>query len=50
MKRTIVKLPLNNNAAELSTFASALVGRANLAAKMGTQTFGGDRNIYQALG
>lgn len=50
MKRTIVKLPLNNKAAELSTFASALVGRANLAAKMGTQTFGGDRNIYQALG
>jgi len=49
MERT-KKPSLNDNAAKLHTFASALVGRANLAARMGTQSYGGDRDIYQALG
>jgi len=53
MKRTIK--PINTNMvivspAKLATFASALVGRANLASKMGMQSYQGARNLYEALG
>lgn len=35
---------------ELRTMASALVGRAQLFSQLGGQQYGGDRDIYQALG
>lgn len=50
MKRTTKPSLGINNTAELATFASTLVGRANLASRAGIQTYGGDRDIYQALG
>ena len=45
MKRT--KLTTN---ARLHTLASAMVGRMLFASKMGGQQYGGDRDLYQALG
>lgn len=55
MKRT--NPPLGNNTAvkevtpaKLATFASALVGRQNLAMRMGMQSYNGNRNLYEALG
>ena len=41
------KSPTNNI---LHTFASELVGRMLFASKMGGQQYGGDRDLYQALG
>jgi len=49
MRKTI-KLNGNPEPGKLQTYMSALVSRANLASKLGTQTYGGDRDIYQALG
>lgn len=48
MKRTR-NLPAVYNANQLRTFASAIVGRMNLASKLGVQ-YQGDRDMYQALG
>jgi len=39
-----------NKAEDLKTLASALVARSNLAMQLGIQSYGGDRNITQALG
>lgn len=50
MERTKSALKTNLNTNEgLRTFASALVARANLSAKLG-MSFGTDRDLYQALG
>jgi hypothetical protein len=35
---------------DLATYGSALVGRSLLAARLGTQSYEGARNLYQALG
>ena len=40
---------MGNNGSEIQVLTSALLARANLAARLGVQ-FDGDRNIYQALG
>lgn len=48
MERT--KGGLQTNEQKLLTMASALVSRANLAMSLGQQQYGGDRDIYQALG
>ena len=44
-----VRTKFNGSSRDLHALASEIVGRANLAAKMGLQ-YGGDRDIYQALG
>jgi hypothetical protein len=41
---------LTSNSDKLHTFASSLVGRMNLSARMGTQSFNGNRDLFQALG
>lgn len=43
------KLNINEEAARLQVL-SALVSRAQLSASLGQQTYGGDRDVYQALG
>lgn len=48
MERT--KNYLSSNERSLLTLASALVERAKLSASLGQQQYGGDRDIYQALG
>jgi len=51
MKRTKPKVKAleNYSKVELMTFATTLTNRASLAARLGAQ-YGGDRNVYQALG
>jgi len=49
MKRNDNKVP-KYSAADIQALASALTERAMLAARLGTQSFGGSRNIRQALG
>lgn len=48
MERT--KGVIMTNERKLLTMASALVSRANLAMSLGQQQYGGDRDVYQALG
>jgi len=40
----------NNNSESLHALASALVARANMAVRLGVDSYGGARNLYQALG
>jgi len=49
MERIKPKITVNKEQS-LQTLASALVSRANMAASLGQQTYGGNRDIYQALG
>jgi hypothetical protein len=49
MKRTTESKSITANA-EIQDLASALVARMSLASSLGQQTYGGDRDIYQALG
>lgn len=50
MERTTNKKGIITNSEDLHTLASALVSRMTLASSLGQQTYGGDRDIYQALG
>jgi hypothetical protein len=50
MKRTTPSDKITANGREIQALASTLVARASLAASLGQQTYGGDRDIYQALG
>jgi len=52
MKRTRHNIKGNNLAtnAQFHTFSSELVGRLLFAAKLGGEQYGGDRDLYQALG
>lgn len=47
--KTKIKVNGNNND-WIHAYASALVGRAVLAGRMGTQSYGGARDLFQALG
>ena len=48
-KRTIPKKLMPTSPEQLNVF-SALVNRSNLASRLGVMTYGGDRDLYQALG
>ena len=50
MERSKHNNQLQTLSAEQLQTLSALVSRAALAARLGSQTYGGDRDIYQALG
>ena len=47
---TKVVILANNSAKDIHTFSSAIVERANIANRLGMKSYGGDRDIYQALG
>lgn len=49
-KRTAIQMNNERTNDAIHTLASTLVGRANLSARMNGSQYGGDRDIYQALG
>jgi hypothetical protein len=50
MQRSVPAKKVGTNEGDLQALASALVARMSLASSLGQQTYGGDRDIYQALG
>jgi hypothetical protein len=50
MKRTTKPKEVLTNSDNIHALTSALVARMSLASSLGQQTYGGDRDIYQALG
>jgi hypothetical protein len=50
MQRSVESKKIGTNEGDLQALASALVARMSLASSLGQQTYGGDRDIYQALG